>query len=170
MRTLSPTQKNHILSRLDAGHSAHSIASTTDIHASTISRLRFKECSELQKSTGGRLSKLSPTNVCHAIHLITTWRAENAVQVTKTLRNVINKPLSLSTVCLHLKKTGMKAVVKKKRPLLYTKHRKSHLDFAHAHKDWTVEDWKRVIWSDETKINRLGSDGRKWVWKGQVRV
>ena len=22
-----------------------------------------------------------------------------------------------------------------------------------------------VVWSDETKINRLGSDGRKWVWK-----
>jgi hypothetical protein len=31
--------------------------------------------------------------------------------------------------------------------------------------DWTVEDWKRVIWSDETKINRFGSDGRKWCWK-----
>jgi transposase len=28
-----------------------------------------------------------------------------------------------------------------------------------------VEDWKRVVWSDETKINRLGSDGRKWAWK-----
>jgi hypothetical protein len=28
-----------------------------------------------------------------------------------------------------------------------------------------VEDWKVVVWSDETKINRLGSDGRKWVWK-----
>ena len=35
----------------------------------------------------------------------------------------------------------------------------------HAHKDWTVEDWERVIWSDETKINCLGSDGCKWVWK-----
>ena len=23
----------------------------------------------------------------------------------------------------------------------------------------------RVWWSDETKINRLGSDGRHWVWK-----
>ena len=31
--------------------------------------------------------------------------------------------------------------------------------------DWTVEDWKQVIWSDETKINRFGSDGRKWCWK-----
>ena len=39
------------------------------------------------------------------------------------------------------------------------------MDFAEAHKDWTVEDWKRVIWSDETKINHLGSDGKKWVWK-----
>ena len=34
-----------------------------------------------------------------------------------------------------------------------------------SHKEWTLEDWKRVVWSDETKINRLGSDGRKWVWK-----
>ena len=30
-----------------------------------------------------------------------------------------------------------------------------------------MEDWKRVVWSDETKINRIGSDGRKWVWKKQ---
>ena len=35
------------------------------------------------------------------------------------------------------------------------------------HKDWTLEDWKRVVWSDETKINCLGSDCRKWVWKGE---
>jgi transposase len=28
-----------------------------------------------------------------------------------------------------------------------------------------VEDWERVVWSDETKINRLGSDGIKWAWK-----
>ncbi len=28
-----------------------------------------------------------------------------------------------------------------------------------------MEDWKRVIWSDETKINRIGSDGKQWVWK-----
>ena len=59
----------------------------------------------------------------------------------------------------------MKAVVKRKRPLLSAKHCKAHLDYAHAHKDWTVEDWKRVVWSDKTKINRLRSDRRKWVWK-----
>ena len=59
----------------------------------------------------------------------------------------------------------MKAVVKRKRPLLSKRHRRERLDFALAHQDWTVDDWKKVVWSDETKINRLGSDGRKWVWK-----
>ena len=55
----------------------------------------------------------------------------------------------------------MKAVVKKKKPVLSQKHRKERMDFAIRYKDWTLEDWKRVVWSDETKINCLGSDGRK---------
>ena len=29
----------------------------------------------------------------------------------------------------------------------------------------TVEDRKRVLWSDETKINRIGSDGKVYTWK-----
>ena len=28
-----------------------------------------------------------------------------------------------------------------------------------------MEDWKKVVWSDETKINHLGSDEHKWMWK-----
>ena len=59
----------------------------------------------------------------------------------------------------------MKAVVKRNRPLLSKRHRRERLDFAICHQDWTVEDWKRVVWSDETKINCLGLDGRKWAWK-----
>ena len=26
-------------------------------------------------------------------------------------------------------------------------------------------DWTRDIWSDETKVNRIGSDGRMYIWK-----
>ena len=28
-----------------------------------------------------------------------------------------------------------------------------------------MKDWKRVWWIDETKINCLGSDGKRYVWK-----
>ena len=58
-----------------------------------------------------------------------------------------------------------KAVVKTKLPLLSARHHKARLDIAHAHKDWTLDDWKRVVWSEETNIKCLGSDGCKWVWK-----
>ena len=165
MQSLSSAQKNTILTMLDAGQSTCSISAATGIHPSTISRLCFKECSELQKSTDGCLKKLSPSNIHHAIHLISTQRAENAVQVTKVFTSIINKPLTPSTIHLHLKKAGMKAMVKTKCPLLSARHHKARLDFAHAHKDWTLDDWKWVVWSDETKINCLGLDGRKWVWK-----
>jgi hypothetical protein len=79
--------------------------------------------------------------------------------------NITNQPLSTQTVCCSLKIAGMRAVVKKKKPLLKKRHRKERMDFALAHQYWTVEDWKKVVWSDETKINMLGSDGRKWAWK-----
>ena len=39
------------------------------------------------------------------------------------------------------------------------------MDFAQTYQHWTIEDWKKVVWSDETKVNRIGSDGCVWVWK-----
>ena len=116
MRSLSLTQKNIILSILDAGQSAHSIASTTGVNASNISRIHSKDHSKLQKFTGDCLSKISPINTHYTIYLISSQKAENAVQITKTLRNTTKQPLSPSTIHLHLKKTSIKAVVKSNTP------------------------------------------------------
>ena len=165
MRTLSSASQNHILSLLEAGHTAGHIAASTGYGISTVSRLRSKHLSHLSKSLGGRPSKLSSANIHHAQRLISSGKADTAVDVVKALRNVTNQTLSAQTVCRNLKAAGLKAVAKKKKPFLSKRHRKARMDFALTHKHWTVEDWKKVVWSDETKINRLGSDGRKWVWK-----
>src|SRR5438876_5456792 len=150
MRSLSTAQTNHILSLLDSGKSVYQIQSSTHFGLGTISRLHSKHCSSLQKSLGGCPPKLSPANTRHAIHLIRTGKAENAAQVTKPLQDIINQPLSTKTVHRHLKKAGLKTVVKCKRPLLTKCQKKERLDWAISHQDWTVEDWKKVIWSDET--------------------
>ena len=96
---------------------------------------------------------------------ITTGKAANAVQATNHINSIISTLVSSETVRRVLRKNSFKAVVKKKKPLLSLRHRKARLAFALKYREWTVEDWKRVIWSDETKINRFGSDGREWVWK-----
>ncbi|KAE8179347.1 hypothetical protein CF328_g9509 [Tilletia controversa] len=58
----------------------------------------------------------------------------------------------------------MHPVVKKKRPLMTRRYKQNRLRFALKHVEWTPEDWARVIWTDETKINRISSDGREVVW------
>jgi hypothetical protein len=72
--------------------------------------------------------------------------------------------VSRKTVARELNKAGMKAGTKKKKPAISEKNRKERLAFAKSHKNWSVEDWKTVIFSDETKINRFGSDGMSWSW------
>ena len=114
MRSLSTTQINHILSLLDKGTSATKVSSILGVGLSTISRLRSKHRSSLSKSIGGCPHKLSPPDIHYAIHLITSQKADNAVQVTKTLQNMLEKPLSAYTVQRALKKAGMEAVVKVK--------------------------------------------------------
>jgi len=64
-----------------------------------------------------------------------------------------------------LKRNGLNARIKRKKPLLLRKHRQRRLAFAQKYRNWTAEDWKRVVWSDETKINLFGSDGRQWCYK-----
>ncbi len=49
--------------------------------------------------------------------------------------------------------------------LCTTSYCQCRLKFTRDHENWTVEDWKRVLWSDKTKINRIGSDGKVYVWK-----
>ena len=160
MHPVSGAQLNHILSLLDSGQSAHHISSLTGLNHSTIFRLQRKHHPYLKKAPAGHPPKLSEADTRYVQHLITSRKAENASQVTQILQEITNQSLTSQTTRNHLRNTGMKAVVKTKKPLLTKRHRKERLDFALAHQDWTVEDWKTVVWSYETKINRLGSDGR----------
>lgn len=165
MKSLTPAQITRIITLLDQGKSGHQIHHITGISTGSISKIRSSHSGTLSKSTGGRPRKLSPSDIHYAVHLITSQKEDHATGVAKSLETVVEQPVSIKTIRRALKKAGMKPVVKKKRPFLSQKHRRARLEFAEAHKDWTLEDWKRVVWSDETKINRLGSDGRKWVWK-----
>jgi len=52
-------------------------------------------------------------------------------------------------------------------PLLSAKNRKWRLPFAQAHQNWTIEDWKKVAWSDESQFLLRHSDGRVRIWRNE---
>ena len=55
--------------------------------------------------------------------------------------------------------------MKVKKPLLSKHHVQQRLAFLEKYINWTVEDLKRIIWLNESKINRAVSDGCKWYCK-----
>ncbi|KAG1367473.1 hypothetical protein G6F61_012883 [Rhizopus arrhizus] len=114
---------------------------------------------------GGRPKALTKREQQHLVRAITADGLENAVQAQQSLEQNLGKSVSVDTVRRTLKDAGLVSFVKPKKPLINERNRKRRLQWARQHIDWTVNDWMNVIWSDETKVNRFGSDGKSYAWK-----
>lgn len=50
-----------------------------------------------------------------------------------------------------------------KKPLVSERNRRARLEFARLHLHWTVQDWKKILFSDETRYKIFNSDGMRRV-------
>jgi transposase len=165
MRPVSPDTLNNIISLLNQGLSTREIAKKCKVSSSTVQKFRKIHCPNVEIKKGGRPKKLTLQDKRFCVRALTSGKAKTATEVTNKLKESMGVSVSVKTVTRALNQAGLASGEKKTKPLLSRKNIKARLEFARAHKYWTVEDWKCIIWSDETKINRFQSDGRSWYWK-----
>lgn len=165
MKTTSPQKINDAISLLHQGISYRNVASRLSISKSMVSKIQKTHFPGRKSPQGGRPRLISTRQENLIIRKIVSGELDTAVDVKKSLQQHQQVNVSADTVRRVLKRKGMKSAVKIKKPLLRLRHVRDRFAFAKRHQYWSVDDWKRVIWSDETKINRFGSDGRKWCWK-----
>jgi transposase len=165
MKAISAAQRSSVISLLNEGYSQCQIQSRTSLGKGTVGRIAKEVESNKENNCGGCPSKLSTRDKTAIIREIHSGRADTAVQATQFINSTISNPVSSQTVRRVLKESGFYSATKKKVPLLKKTHRQKRLEFAQYHENWTVEDFKRVLWTDETKINHIGSDGKAYVWK-----
>lgn len=67
---------------------------------------------------------------------------------------------SVWTVRRPLLAAGLHGRVARRKPTISAKNRRNRLAFARTHLEWTPTTWHRTVFTDESKFNRLGSDGR----------
>ncbi|GFX84835.1 transposable element Tc1 transposase [Trichonephila clavipes] len=65
------------------------------------------------------------------------------------------------------KKAGYSGRVTRKKPLIGKRNRVKRLKFTKEHILKPQQFWNKVIFSDESKFNIFGSDGRRMVWRKQ---
>jgi transposase len=71
--------------------------------------------------------------------------------------------VSSRTVRRRLWQAGLKAKTPRKKPFLNLKQRRKRIAWAKEHLNWTTDQWKKVIFSDESRISIFGQDGIKYV-------
>ena len=91
-------------------------------------------------------------------------RRQSARQLGSQLSAATGKAVSKWTVSRRLSEKGIRARRPRKKPQLTARHRGLRRGWAASHRGWTLDQWKRVLFSDESKIS-LGSDGKTFVWR-----
>ena len=71
--------------------------------------------------------------------------------------------VSASLIRRQLCQFGYKARRPKKKTFLTAKMIAARLQWAKDYKDWTTDQWKNVIWSDESRFNLFHNDDRSFV-------
>lgn len=145
MKALSPLVKNQIQNLISKGHSIRHIAASIGVSKSTVSRLRTELTHKPTSLFTGRPHLLSRRQESTIARFLSTGKIVTAVDAKKYLDANGLASVSSSTIQRSLRRSGLHSRIRRKVPLLRVTHRKKRLDFALEHKDWTAEDFRKVI-------------------------
>jgi len=163
MKSLSPAQHNHVLSLLDAGQSAcqshQKLVYTTLLYPASL-----KAPPPPSEILWGRPSKLSSADVRLHNVLLPQEKAENAVQITKILRDIRTSLCPLKQCTGTWRKQGWRLLWRQRSHCSpsVTEGVDGFCNCSQRLDSGGLETCGMVRWD---KINHLGSDGRRWVWK-----
>ena len=161
----SPVTKARIFELKSIGFSSEEVAKRVGVHRTTVTHV----CKSLLKNPdfcyvkpkSGRPRKLSQKDKEFAVLELARGRASSAVDLQRNFFPHAHP----DTVRNALREQGLSAHRKQKVPFLSHHHTLSRLKWANVHKSWSVVDWERVIFSDESKFNLFGSDGLQYCWR-----
>lgn len=125
---------------------------------------RFRETGKnIDRKRSGR-PRLTTQRIDNKIYAISKAdRFKTARTIRAEVNQELDRPLSFRTVARRLQDKGMIGRIAVRKPLLRPVNEQKRLKFAQEHVNWSIERWKSVLWTDESKFELFGSHRRQFV-------
>lgn len=166
--TLNPEECTRILTMLEEGRSQRYTARTIGVSLSTVQRVlqRFEETgSNIRRPGSGRTRCTTAREDRYMVSTMLRNRFQTAVVVKNHLLRAGGSNPSTCTVRRRLAEANLKPFRPANGPKLERQHRNSRLSYAREHLNWTLVDWSRVMFTDESRFTLYTHDGRQRVYR-----
>ena len=160
-RTLPLTLRAKIFALLDAGFTIKQVAKRVGVSRSAVWKLEERRKSEGEevalkgkKSDCGRPRKVQDEDKQWLVRAVTKDPFLSGAQLKKKANGALDH-LSVRRVQETLNKAGLKSHIAAQKPLLTDKMREKRIKWCQDHLGWTVDDWKSVLFSDESTFYQI---------------
>ncbi len=159
---LSDFERGMVVGARGAGLSISKTADLLGFSRTTISRVN-REWTEKEKISSerqlcGRKCLVDVRGQRRMGRLVRDDKKATVTQITTRYNQGMQNTISERTTLRTLKQIGYSSRRPHRVPLLSAKNRKQRLKFAQSHQNWTIEDWKNISWSDESRFLLRHSD------------
>ena len=167
IKELSQDLRERIVKKHLGGYGYKKISKSLSVPQSTIRNIvkkyqKRKTVATLPRS--GRPAKLSPRTRAKLVRDATV-NPSVTLKALQESATELGTPVHQSTISRTLHKANLFGRVARKKPFLKESHRKARLEFARNHVNDLEQQWRKVLWSDETKIELFGVNQKKYVWR-----
>lgn len=166
-KNLSLDDRNKIIALHSLQMSRHAISRQLKISRRTVAYNinKFCETGSVQNKRRKAHRKTSAKEDNYICQVSLRNRKMTAVEITAEVNGRLKgkSSVSVSTVKRRLREKGLFGRTAVKKPLLRSVNKKKRLQWARAHKHWTIADWNKVLWSDESKFEIFGNRRKTYV-------
>ena len=165
-KRVTPEIRAAMVKLVDAGHQQQFVADVFNRDQSTVSRVcrsvSVGICRKRQLPVG-RPNALTPRNVRELKRIAIRSPFSSYSAYLAELGPTISGEVTPHTIGNYLRGAGINCYTCAKKPALTERHARARMDWARRHLNWTQEQWRGVLFSDETTMSLRGNTNRKKV-------
>lgn len=165
---LSIAQREAVITLRNQGHTTAQIKKHLErFHNAFVARSTIQRTVSRAAITGsvrdvpgkGRPSVCTERDVRAVLRHARQHRFDSIPTIASVISNSCHKNISPSTVRRVLRRGGVRRYIAMRKPALNARQRRARLAFAHAHSNWTVSQWRKILFTDE-KLFKIFSNRR----------